>query len=267
MEPIISFSNNIKAPFMRSLEHANLPVPLNKCIASCTYGVFQTGFSRNFIALPENDCFCIIFEVNPGFKNRIKIKGLYPSSTTVKHGAQGSINFSFYPASLPLFFKNKIAHLREKEAVFSLDMLNICPPVNIKRILYESDNIELILSTFMKVLIGSYLPNLNKASSIANFIYHSHGKAALKKITQKMFISERHCIRIFKQNYGIGVHKYANMVKIAKLIKVVCSGSRPHYASLALDLGYYDQTHMIKSFKRSVGKTPEMLRKTVNGSV
>jgi AraC-like DNA-binding protein len=40
-------------------------------------------------------------------------------------------------------------------------------------------------------------------------------------------------------------------------VEKMADGDIPDWTRLALDLGYYDQAHLIKDFKSIVGKSPE----------
>jgi AraC-like DNA-binding protein len=47
-----------------------------------------------------------------------------------------------------------------------------------------------------------------------------------------------------------------------ELVERLHAGARLDWAGLALELGYFDQSHLIRDFRRLTGYTPEKYRRT-----
>lgn len=69
-----------------------------------------------------------------------------------------------------------------------------------------------------------------------------------------------HCYvdRIFKNNMGISVKKYANIVRLQQAIEIIKDNKADEIYER---LGYYDQAHFIHEFKRFTSITPSMFIK------
>lgn len=97
----------------------------------------------------------------------------------------------------------------------------------------------------------------------------SHEIAQMKNIIVKMpemelnleYLSERiclnkyHLIRKFKKQVGLTPHKFLIQNRIRKSQRLLRSGWK--VADVAAEMGFYDQSHFIKSFQRIVRVTPK----------
>lgn len=63
-----------------------------------------------------------------------------------------------------------------------------------------------------------------------------------------------HLIRVFKKEVGLTPHAYQTQVRIARAKTLLVSGLPP--AQVAVETGFYDQSHFGGHFKRLVGSTP-----------
>jgi AraC-like DNA-binding protein len=68
-------------------------------------------------------------------------------------------------------------------------------------------------------------------------------------------LSSFYLIRLFSEEYGFAPHSYQNNIRIKKVKQLLLKGEMS-MADLALEVGFVDQSHMIKQFKKSVGITP-----------
>ena len=61
-------------------------------------------------------------------------------------------------------------------------------------------------------------------------------------------------VRIFKKTFGLPPHAYLNQVRIRRAKELLQGGARP--ATAAISVGFYDQSHFGRHFKRTVGVSP-----------
>jgi AraC-like DNA-binding protein len=67
-------------------------------------------------------------------------------------------------------------------------------------------------------------------------------------------VSPFHLVRTFKQQIGLSPHAYLNQVRIRRAKELLQRGASP--AEAALSVGFYDQSHFGRHFKRTVGVSP-----------
>ncbi len=83
---------------------------------------------------------------------------------------------------------------------------------------------------------------------------HFNEKITLTQLEQEMGISRFHLIRLFKQWNHLPPHRYQNVLRI-NYAKTELARQRP-IADIALEAGFYDQSHLTRLFTRMVGVTP-----------
>jgi AraC-like DNA-binding protein len=67
-------------------------------------------------------------------------------------------------------------------------------------------------------------------------------------------LSRFHLIRAFRRAYGLPPHAYANQLRLIEAKRLLRGGRSP--AEVALAVGFYDQSHLNKQFKRAFSLTP-----------
>ncbi|WP_127533931.1 AraC family transcriptional regulator [Paenibacillus kobensis] len=86
---------------------------------------------------------------------------------------------------------------------------------------------------------------------------HAHYKdrITLEKLEQETGASRYHLIRLFKKSTHLPPHAYQNLLRINHA-KIELKKRRP-IAEIAVDTGFYDQSHFTKAFAKIVGATPQ----------
>jgi AraC family transcriptional regulator len=83
---------------------------------------------------------------------------------------------------------------------------------------------------------------------------------SLTHLAELLNLSAFHFARLFKNSLGLSPHQYVlqNRVERAKKLITVCDSN---LTDIALQVGFYDQTHFGKAFKRTVGVSPKVFAK------
>ncbi|WP_166481929.1 AraC family transcriptional regulator [Scytonema sp. UIC 10036] len=84
---------------------------------------------------------------------------------------------------------------------------------------------------------------------------------SLTHLAELLNLSVFHFARLFKNSLGLSPHQYVlqNRVERAKKLITVCVDT--NLTDIALQVGFYDQTHFGKAFKRTVGVSPKVFAK------
>ncbi len=100
---------------------------------------------------------------------------------------------------------------------------------------------------------------LEKARSYIHAYAHD-ASLNLDDVARKAQMSKYHFLRLFKQNFGRTPHQYLQNIRIDCVRKTIAQGRSLSQA--AHDCGFYDQSHMIRIYKKFYGHTPgAILRK------
>lgn len=82
----------------------------------------------------------------------------------------------------------------------------------------------------------------------------------MKSIAGKSGYTQQHFISIFKKYVGVSPKQFERVVRFNQILKRVNSTEAVDidWSGLAFEVGYYDQSHLIKDFKRFSGFSPNM---------
>ncbi|MFP3991786.1 AraC family transcriptional regulator [Streptomyces sp. E11-3] len=81
-----------------------------------------------------------------------------------------------------------------------------------------------------------------------------HTGISLREAATTLHVHSTHVIRCFKQTYGLPPHAYLTGKRIDQARRLLLDGRRP--AEVATTVGFHDQAHLNRHFKRHVGTTP-----------
>lgn len=91
-------------------------------------------------------------------------------------------------------------------------------------------------------------------------IEQSAGALDMRTLTRELGYSQKHVIRMFHEHVGVAPKLLARLVRFERLIQHLRSGGVGTWADLALEFGYYDQSHLSRDVKEFTGATPKEAR-------
>ncbi|MFL5303658.1 MAG: helix-turn-helix domain-containing protein [Polyangia bacterium] len=80
----------------------------------------------------------------------------------------------------------------------------------------------------------------------------------LPELAKEVGVSTFHLPRIFKREFGLPPHAYQNHLRIAEARRLLRKGLAP--SQVAQEVGFCDQSHLNRQFKRTLGFTPAAFR-------
>lgn len=133
--------------------------------------------------------------------------------------------------------------------------------------LRESDNklaAETLLIEYLKTLFGKDLNTQSDLKALDNFHIHRVKELIMDQLDSpwslddfcaETGLSRYHLIRSFKQQYGQAPHAYQLNQRINRAKQLLQQGNG--LAETALELGFADQSHFQRHFKKRVAVTPK----------
>jgi AraC-like DNA-binding protein len=85
-------------------------------------------------------------------------------------------------------------------------------------------------------------------------IFRSGGSARIAELAGAAGVSERALSRLFTGRVGLPPKRFSRVVRFQRVLRRV--EGCPDWAQLAIELGYFDQAHMIREFRTLFGCTP-----------
>ncbi|QZT38963.1 AraC family transcriptional regulator [Halosquirtibacter xylanolyticus] len=105
----------------------------------------------------------------------------------------------------------------------------------------------------------------DKASRIEKFIRAHHIEdVGIKHIIKEHAISSKHLIHIFKDQFQITPNQYLLLNKVNHAIHLKQTYPQLSQTQIALNSGFYDQAHFIRTFKKFCGDPPTHFFSTKN---
>ncbi|MCP4115719.1 MAG: helix-turn-helix domain-containing protein [Desulfobacteraceae bacterium] len=115
--------------------------------------------------------------------------------------------------------------------------------------------IELLNKTFINKL-SSINPIDPKMARALALIRKTQGRCSIKQTCDDIGWSRQHLARKTLTYTGITAKFLAQVTRVRHVIKRHGTNSFQNWSQLSVDVGYYDQSHMINEFRRITGQTP-----------
>lgn len=78
----------------------------------------------------------------------------------------------------------------------------------------------------------------------------------IREAAKNIGLSERRFIQVFKNEVGLTPKLFSRIQRFQQTRSLIGSEASPSWSQLALDLGYFDQSHFIRDFVEFAGLTP-----------
>jgi AraC-like DNA-binding protein len=88
-------------------------------------------------------------------------------------------------------------------------------------------------------------------------LVETKGAVRIGELTRQLGWSRKRIVARFREEIGLPPKQVARLVRFECARALVESSSRPDWAWIARDVGYYDQPHLINDFRSFTGRTPE----------
>jgi AraC-like DNA-binding protein len=99
-------------------------------------------------------------------------------------------------------------------------------------------------------------PSLELIASLVTLAQTDRSIAQAEDLARAASMSLRTLHRLFERYVGLGPKWVIRRSRVQEAAERVASGAEVEWATLAQELGYHDQAHLIRDFKAQVGFTP-----------
>jgi AraC family transcriptional regulator len=107
---------------------------------------------------------------------------------------------------------------------------------------------------------GGTLPG-NKLRAVTDYIHeHLDAELSLNHLAAVAHMSPYHFARLFKNSTGLPPHQYVITQRVERAKQLLRGSTRPTLAEVAADVGFADQSHFTRHFRRLVGITPRQFQ-------
>lgn len=122
---------------------------------------------------------------------------------------------------------------------------------------WDEDRMLATLSDFMRRHAPAADADVDLAADLVQRIRRENNIKSVADLAGLSGFSPRALQRIFREYVGATPKWVIRRFRLHELVEVLNAGRRPDWAQVALDLGYFDQAHLINDFKAIVGQPPD----------
>jgi AraC-like DNA-binding protein len=90
-------------------------------------------------------------------------------------------------------------------------------------------------------------------------IVEAGGSLGIMRLAPALGVTRQHLARRFAQLVGVSPKTFARVVRLTRVVervRSIAAGESINWSALALELGYYDQAHLVDEFRELTGVTP-----------
>jgi len=98
--------------------------------------------------------------------------------------------------------------------------------------------------------------NIDLAAAIVERIEQVRELTTVDAVVADTGLDKRALQRLFNEYVGVGPKWVINRFRLHEALEQLAAGTVVDWSRLALDLGYFDQAHFIRDFRKLVGRTP-----------
>ena len=116
-----------------------------------------------------------------------------------------------------------------------------------------------IVESFVAETLDSSIPGLDRCEQAVAMLEYEPTRP-IAAIAAELGVSHGHLDREFTRVVGLSPRALARLLRLQRLLAGIDVGGDVEWADLAVKLGWFDQAHLIRDFKRHTGVTPTRLR-------
>lgn len=88
-------------------------------------------------------------------------------------------------------------------------------------------------------------------------ILNANGAISIKKLREKLCVTERTLERHFQKEIGVTAKQFAKIIQFRSAMNQMTEKDYISLTEIGYDSGFADQSHFIRSFKKYTGKSPK----------
>lgn len=115
------------------------------------------------------------------------------------------------------------------------------------------DVLERVERAFARRVLQAFEPTSASVARRAAGLME-RGESRVEGIADHLGVTARHLRRAFSENIGISPKDFVRSIRLQKAVRMAAMSS--DWGQIAVDAGYYDQSHLIGDFRALVGLTP-----------
>lgn len=152
-------------------------------------------------------------------------------------------------------------HILDEENLYG-DLIRIFQKIVLNEPLYENEELEEIISYILKKYHNTNNDEKEEESTLLlkkvekYILDNTHNQITLEDIALEVGYNEAYITRVFKKKFGLSPHAFLINKRVSNAKNELLKSNDINLAQLSLDVGFYDQSHFSKVFKRVFAMSP-----------
>lgn len=215
-------------------------------------------YQQDILAYPSVH---LVFE-----KEKTKIFGVVTGkfSRTIE-GKGKVVGIKFRPGGFYPFYKSSVSSFSDD--TIALDTVFEVNTSKLEETIFASDNKKGMVEKaeeFIRKKLPAKDERVPFINNIIDAVINDNTLVKVNQLAEQFEINKRTLQRMFNRYVGVSPKWVIKRYRLHEVAGKLTENKQTDWAKLAVDLGYFDQSHFIKDFKSIVGQTPSEYLKTVN---
>jgi AraC-like DNA-binding protein len=213
------------------------------------------GINNEYDILPDG-YFDMLFSVKGGIVTGISLTGIWAQMVTVSlEGGTGMFGVRFKPAALTGLLKINMKEMLNSSIDIDPEEFNLETPLVTDSL--AGDNLDMLTEHLnMRFLSQQSCSADSRIKAFFELVDRSSGTEPVESICREIGLSTRQVCRKVTGLIGIGAKEYSGIARFRDNLASIAEGNDYD--------GFYDQSHLIKNFKKYTGMTPGQLNPSKN---
>ncbi|MCW7541864.1 helix-turn-helix domain-containing protein [Aquabacterium sp. A7-Y] len=131
----------------------------------------------------------------------------------------------------------------------------------------DAARVRRLEAVLQRRLAGRDRAAMAQARYAAGLAAQWQGRRPLREIADAVGVGERRLQQIFQTHVGLSPRTWARLARMHACLRALRGPAPPRWSQLALEAGFYDQSHLVNEFQALCGLSPSLfLERAVSGS-
>jgi AraC-like DNA-binding protein len=187
-----------------------------------------------------------------------KIFGVHTGRFTTRLEGEGWVfGVKFRPGAFRPFLGRSVTSLRDRTVPID-EVFGARGAALARKIVDLDSDAEkaAVVERFLTDQLPPIDPNVERACSIVAEIAEDRAIVSVEQIVEQWGVRKRALQQLFNEYVGVGPKWVINRYRLHEALERLHTGTRINFTELAMELGYFDQAHFIRDFRKLVGCSP-----------
>ena len=173
---------------------------------------------------------------------------------------KGPVNYvaiRFLPGGFLHFFNDPAHDLTDR--IIPLEMISAKKGCNLTEELILENHIYNKIKLLENYLVNLLMTNSRSDPTVKNALHNilkNKGNIRVSELSKNVNSSQRQLCRKFDKWIGISPKAFCRIIRFQTILRMLSQNPKCNLLHIALDSGYYDQSHFIREFNSCCGLNP-----------